>query len=177
MKEEDERVTRTLTFWRKGFTVEDGTLMRYDDPQHADVLAAIHAGHAPPATHAQSQAVFRPGDEARRCRARCLHVLRLDRFQFDNCECETGGAGAGAGASSITPWFEVDQSLPTTSVRVTLADGMRIVCRMNLTHTVGDLRNFINVYVAYLFYLAAALSLLPVPIQTTCPGRRTPCLS
>ncbi|KAJ6452677.1 hypothetical protein C8R47DRAFT_1229319 [Mycena vitilis] len=35
---------RRLTFWRQGFTVEDGPLMRYDDPQHADVLAAIHSG-------------------------------------------------------------------------------------------------------------------------------------
>lgn len=58
--------------------------------------------------------------------------------------------------------FEVDQSKPMTSVQIRLADGtrfimfcysslfllifhvIRIVCRMNLTHTVLDLRNFIN---------------------------------
>ena len=40
--------------------------------------------------------------------------------------------------------FEVDQSLPTTSVQIRLADGTRMVCRMNLTHTVLDIRNFIN---------------------------------
>ena len=45
---------------------------------------------------------------------------------------------------SISTRFEVDQSLPTTSVQVRLADGTRMVCRMNFTHTVLDIRNFIN---------------------------------
>jgi UBX domain-containing protein 1 len=44
----------------------------------------------------------------------------------------------------ISTRFEVDQSLPTTSVQIRLADGTRMVCRMNLTHTVLDIRNFIN---------------------------------
>ncbi|KAJ7479827.1 hypothetical protein FB451DRAFT_165180 [Mycena latifolia] len=41
--------TRHLTFWRDGFTVEDGPLMRYDNEEHAAILEAIHAGLAPPA--------------------------------------------------------------------------------------------------------------------------------
>jgi UBX domain-containing protein 1 len=48
------------------------------------------------------------------------------------------------GGPSISTRFEVDQSLPTTSVQIRLADGTRMVCRMNLTHTVLDIRNFIN---------------------------------
>ncbi|KAJ3566502.1 hypothetical protein NP233_g6969 [Leucocoprinus birnbaumii] len=50
----------------------------------------------------------------------------------------------GSDRPSITTRFQVDQSKPTTSIQVRLADGTRIVCRMNLTHTVGDVRNFIN---------------------------------
>lgn len=85
-------------------------------------------------------------------------------------------SGAGGSASASTPRpalnsgdsdsslkFQVDQSQPTTSVQIRLADGTRcvqgilgiwvcfsesissrIVCRMNLTHTVLDIRNFIN---------------------------------
>ena len=52
---------------------------------------------------------------------------------------------------SLTTRFEVDQSQPTTSVQIRLADGTRLVCRMNLTHTVGDIRNFINAYVLLWF--------------------------
>jgi hypothetical protein len=39
---------RRLTFWRDGFTVGDGPLMRSDDPANADVPAVIHASQAPP---------------------------------------------------------------------------------------------------------------------------------
>jgi len=49
----------------------------------------------------------------------------------------------GSGVAAITR-FEVDQSLPMTSVQIRLADGTRLVSRMNLTHTVGHLRGFIN---------------------------------
>lgn len=46
--------------------------------------------------------------------------------------------------ASINTQFEVDQTQPTTSIQIRLADGTRMVARMNLTHTVGDIRNFIN---------------------------------
>ena len=66
---------------------------------------------------------------------------------------------------SLTTRFEVDPSQPTTSIQLRLADGTRhvpfllkmlllltanyrMVCRMNLTHTVGDIRNFINAWVS-----------------------------
>ena len=54
------------------------------------------------------------------------------------------GSSSSPTTSHSTSKFEVDQTKPTTSVQIRLADGTRIVCRMNLTHTVGDIRNFIN---------------------------------
>lgn len=41
---EEETAIRRLTFWRDGFQVEDGELMRYDDPQHEKILAEINSG-------------------------------------------------------------------------------------------------------------------------------------
>ncbi|KAJ6629895.1 SEP domain-containing protein [Mycena sp. CBHHK59/15] len=41
-------VIRYLTFWRDGFSVGDGPLMRYEDPQQAAVLSQINSGFAPP---------------------------------------------------------------------------------------------------------------------------------
>lgn len=41
----EETIIRHLTVWRNGFQVEDGELMRYDDPAHAGVLEAINAGY------------------------------------------------------------------------------------------------------------------------------------
>ena len=44
----DQVVVRHLTFWRNGFQVEDGELMRYDDPEHAAILAEINSGYVRP---------------------------------------------------------------------------------------------------------------------------------
>jgi len=57
------------------------------------------------------------------------------------------GSIASVERQSINTHFEVDQTQPTTSVQIRLADGTRMPCRMNLTHTVGDIRAFINAYV------------------------------
>lgn len=35
---------RHLTFWQDGFTVEDGDLMRYDDPANEQILKDINEG-------------------------------------------------------------------------------------------------------------------------------------
>ncbi|KAI9464060.1 hypothetical protein BJY52DRAFT_1401447, partial [Lactarius psammicola] len=45
---------------------------------------------------------------------------------------------------SVATRFSLDQSKPTTGVQVRLANGTRIVARMNLDHTVHGLCNFIN---------------------------------
>lgn len=40
-------VDRLLTFWRNGFSVDDGELRGYDDPENQEVLKAIKNGRAP----------------------------------------------------------------------------------------------------------------------------------
>jgi UBX domain-containing protein 1 len=42
--DDDEAQVRHLTFWKDGFSVEDGPLMKYDDPANKEILAAIKAG-------------------------------------------------------------------------------------------------------------------------------------
>ncbi|KAG9894898.1 SEP-domain-containing protein, partial [Aureobasidium melanogenum] len=41
------RVSRTLHLWQDGFSIDDGELHRFDDPQNAPVLALINQGRAP----------------------------------------------------------------------------------------------------------------------------------
>lgn len=38
-------VTRALTFWRNGFSIEDGPLMEYTDPANQQILEDIKAGY------------------------------------------------------------------------------------------------------------------------------------
>lgn len=41
------KVSREITFWRQGFTVSDGPLHRYDDPENASVLQELNRGRVP----------------------------------------------------------------------------------------------------------------------------------
>ncbi|KAJ7616926.1 SEP domain-containing protein, partial [Mycena polygramma] len=104
-----------LTFWRQGFTVEGGPLMRYDDPQHADVLAAIHSGrHAPP-----SIPNVRPGQR--------VDVQVTKRTEEDWVPPKAkpfSGAGDRLGAPLVV---ERGSRKCKTSVQVRLADGTRCV--------------------------------------------------
>ena len=36
--------TRILTFWRNGFTIDDGELKVYDNPENEEFLKAIKSG-------------------------------------------------------------------------------------------------------------------------------------
>ncbi|KII90362.1 hypothetical protein PLICRDRAFT_52103 [Plicaturopsis crispa FD-325 SS-3] len=170
--EEEAPAIRHLTFWREGFSVEDGDLMRYDDPNNEQILAEINAGRAPP-----SILNVQPGQPVELRVAKRLsepyqpapkrpvgsfggsgHRLGSPVPNVASAGSSAGSAMPGtfpssgvttAGAASVEPQsintrFEVDQTKPTTSVQVRLADGTRIIARMNLTHTVLDLRNFIN---------------------------------
>jgi len=56
----------------------------------------------------------------------------------------------------------VDESKPTTSIQLRLGDGTRLVARVNLTHTVADLRSFVA---------AARPESRPFVLQTTFPSK------
>ncbi|KAJ7063890.1 SEP-domain-containing protein [Mycena amicta] len=161
-------VIRRLTFWREGFTVDnedgpgEGEYRRYDDPANAGILRAIDAGEAP--LSILNVLPNQPVDVQVQRRTEEDYVPpppkpfsgtgnRLGAATAPTTSASTSAsassssadaAPAGRSAASINTRFEVDQTRPMTSVQIRLADGTRIVCRMNLTHTVGDLRNFIN---------------------------------
>jgi len=167
-EEEEEVAVRNITFWREGFSVEDGPLMRYDDPANQNLLNEINTGHAPP-----SILNVRVGQPVE------LRVARRITEDYQAPPPRPAGPFAGSGnrlgspapavapaatpvppipgafptpndptaaatAAAIRPMFEVNSSQPTTSIQVRLADGSRMVSRMNLTHTVGDIRSFIT---------------------------------
>lgn len=171
---QQEPTIRHLTFWRDGFSVEDGELLRYDDPANAQLLSEINAGRAP-----LSILNVQPNEPVELRVAKRLNEAYVPTPKSHNLATfsgtgnrlgapvpvatsastssvpmpgtfpgASGSGGASAGArrepESVATRFEVDQTLPTTSVQIRLADGTRLVCRMNLTHTVGDIRNFIN---------------------------------
>lgn len=169
---EVEVAQRNITFWRNGFSVEDGEFYSYADPANEQLLAEINTGRAP-----VSVLNVRPGQpvevvvskrvsedyvpEKRPAKAFSGSGMRLGSpvpAIVHGASTSTTMPGTFPSASSssaatrsppaarerIDTLFAVDQTQPTTTIQVRLADGTRLPCRMNHTHTVGDIRNFIN---------------------------------
>ncbi|KZT00093.1 SEP-domain-containing protein [Laetiporus sulphureus 93-53] len=173
---EEETAIRHLTFWRDGFSVEDGELMRYDTPGNSQILAEINSGRAPPhilnvspgqpvelrvvkrlqddyvpTTKASSASTFtgsghRLGSPVPPLATSSSGVASTADMpgSFPAPSTAPSTSARESTPESISARFEVDRTRPTTSVQIRLADGTRMVCRMNLTHTVRDIRNFIN---------------------------------
>lgn len=163
-----------MTFWREGFSVEDGDLMRYDDPNNEQILAEINAGFVSdilfPSKFINVPTLYRrappsilnvqPGQPVELRVAKRLsepyqpapkrpvgsfggsgHRLGSPVPNVASAGSSAGSAMPGtfpssgvttAGAASVEPQsintrFEVDQTKPTTSVQVRLADGTRYV--------------------------------------------------
>ncbi|KAG9448629.1 hypothetical protein H6P81_008594 [Aristolochia fimbriata] len=154
--QEPEVVIHSIVFWRNGFTVNDGPLRRLDDPENASFLESIRKSECPKE--------LEPAD-----RKTAVHV-NLIRKEEDRPEPEKRhapfqgvGRTLGGGSSSAdpapgsqiaastptnaptpSPGLVVDDTKPSTSIQLRLADGTRMVARFNFHHTVADIRAFID---------------------------------
>ena len=139
---------REITFWRDGFSIADGPLLKYDDPANQAILDAINSGAAPPSL--LNVQVGQPVElrVARRTHEEYQPPPPRPAAPFSGSGNRLGapvpgvssepsvpgayGAGSSAGPSTarvepdaIQTRFEVDNSQPTTSIQVRLADGTR----------------------------------------------------
>lgn len=149
-----ETVQRHLTFWKDGFSLGDGPLMHYDDPEHAGILRAIQSGRAP-----LDLLNVQQGQEVELVVARRMgeHYQPpppppAQPFGGEGNRLGSAAPTAPAAQSATAPKSAapagpappVDSSKPTTRVQVRLPDGGRTVIQLNQHNTVGELRAHIN---------------------------------
>ncbi|KAL3519413.1 hypothetical protein ACH5RR_017562 [Cinchona calisaya] len=147
-------IVHDIFFWRNGFTINGGPLRRLDDPENAPFLESLGKSECPKELEATDM--------------RSLVTARLTRMEENYPEPEKRhvpfqGVGRILGSSSTTlevpeptvtaplnttptppMGLVVDESLPSTSIQLRLADGTRLVACFNYSHTVGDICSFIN---------------------------------
>ncbi|KAJ4981929.1 hypothetical protein NE237_032766 [Protea cynaroides] len=146
-----EAIVHNIVFWTNGFTVNDGPLRRFDDPENASFLKSIRNSECPEE--------LEPAD-----RQSAVHVNLIRREQ--NCPepqkrhnpFQGVGRTLGSSTSSAAPGpapplnsasppsmgLVVEENLPSTSIQLRLADGTRMVARFNYHHTISDIRAFID---------------------------------
>jgi len=149
---------RVLNIWNDGWSIEDGPLRRFDDPQHAADLRMIRQGRAP--VHLMDVRPDQPVDVHLKQHESDYVAPKKAYKPFSGGgqrlgSPTPGGSGSSSNvapapvaappaASSATPTTNVDDSQPTLSLRIQLANGTRLPARFNTTQTIGDVYNFIE---------------------------------
>ncbi|KAK7955310.1 SEP domain-containing protein [Apiospora saccharicola] len=154
---------RVLHLWRDGFSIDDGQLRRFDDPENADALRMIQQGRAP--VHLMNVRYDEPLDVKLQQHEENFRQLPKVYKPFSGEGRRLGspvpGDGGAAAASSTTTAapaassssssapaassgaVPVDDSQPTIMIRIQMPDGTRLPARFNTTHTVDDVYEFI----------------------------------
>ena len=158
-----EDIEVTLKMWKGGFSVDDGELRSYDDPNNRDFLRSIQRGEIPN----ELIRMARGGEVGLNMEDHRQEEYVAPKQKFKAFQCagqrlgspDVGGSSAAlstaappappAGAASADVagsgefFLHVDESAPTTNLQIRLADGTRLVGKFNHTHTVGDIRTYI----------------------------------
>ncbi|KAL1503999.1 hypothetical protein AB1Y20_010414 [Prymnesium parvum] len=137
----------TITFWQNGFTVDDGPLRTREDPESDAFLAAVNRGQMP-------AELMGPDGQAEGD----VHIIdrsaepykpppvKLKPFSGEGRSMRDAGEGTSSSAPTDPVELVVDESAPTTTLQVRLADGSRKVVKANKSHTVLQLQQHIATF-------------------------------
>ncbi|XP_016455735.1 plant UBX domain-containing protein 4 [Nicotiana tabacum] len=149
-----ESITHIITFWTNGFTIDDGSLRRFDDPENASFLESIRKSECPKELEPEDRSTSVRVNLTRREEDCPVPEKRRATFQgvgrtlgsTSNAEQveSIGAVSSFTAAPTPSVGLVVDQSQPSTSIQLRLADGTRMVSRFNFQHTIRDIRGFID---------------------------------
>lgn len=165
-----------LKMWKDGFSIDDEDIRLFSDPANKEFLQSVMRGSIPPELVREAN-----GGE--------VHVDMEDHRQEEFVKPKVKAKpfqGAGNVLGSIAPSMappkasasadpaaaekaaaeaaKINADQPTTNVQVRLADGSRIVVKLNHSHTVGDLR-------VYITTARPQYAGVPFSLQTTFPTK------
>ncbi|GLT72664.1 hypothetical protein SLA2020_445740 [Shorea laevis] len=130
--QQPESVVHNIVFWSNGFTVNDGPLRRLDDPENAAFLESIRKRNEncpePEKRHVPFQGVGRT----------------LGSSSTPVAAEPTVVSTSLNSAPTASMGLVVDETLPSTSIQLRLADGTRLIAHFNYHHTINDIRSFID---------------------------------
>jgi len=150
---------RILHLWNDGFSIDDGELRRFDDPENAADLQMIREGRAP--IHLMNVNYGQPVDvklqQHEENYRRLPGVYRAFGGEGRRLGSPVPGDGSIAPSPAVAttsaptssgsgqpPSSNVDESLPTLMLRVQMPDGTRLPARFNTTQTVDDVYQFVQ---------------------------------
>ncbi|XP_018574182.1 NSFL1 cofactor p47 [Anoplophora glabripennis] len=144
----------TLRLWQNGFSVNDGDLRAYTDPQNKEFLDSIRRGEIPQELRQGTSEVHLVMEDHRMEAFKSAQKKKIVKaFQGHGytlgspapivigAPCEEDKPANEAKAKDL---IKVDDSKPTTNLQIRLADGSRLVGQFNYEHTIGEVRSYIQ---------------------------------
>ncbi|KAI1280893.1 NSFL1 cofactor p47 [Halotydeus destructor] len=142
-----------LRLWRNGFTVDDGDLRAFSDPANADFLASIKSGHIP----RELVMMARGGEvslnmEDHRSEEYVPMKKKAKAFEGEGhrlgsvvppVEAAAASGSLASDEDAARNELSIDSSQPTSNIQIRLGDSTKLVLKVNLTSTVGQIRQFI----------------------------------
>ncbi|CAH8386890.1 unnamed protein product [Eruca vesicaria subsp. sativa] len=145
-------ITRTVTVWRNGLTLDDNPLWTFDDPLSAAFLERIESLESPRAVDSQDGKqrflvkLIRRHQEDFPDSSKSFQpfqgVARTLLAKSDPHVSTEPPASSDSPTTEPTP--STDPTASTTTIQLVLADGTRIVSQFNTHHTIRDVRDFID---------------------------------
>lgn len=149
-----------LRLWRTGFSVDDGPLREFADPENQQFLNDIRSGHIPrELVHQARGAEVHLDMEDHRTEDYVKPKSQLKSFSgtghtlgrptpaLSGCASsvkqEATAADPALCEAEAAEKLAVDPTSPVTSVQVRLDDGSRLLVKLNASHTIADLRRYI----------------------------------
>lgn len=177
------RVTRTLHLWADGVSIDDGPLLRFDDPANEHIMQEINQGRAPKAlldvqpdqevdlnldphkgeNYVAPKPKYKPFDGQGQRLGSPTPGLASSSSATTTSAAPAPPSSAAA-PSSGTAEVNVDSSQPIIQLQIRLGDGARLSSRFNTTHTIGDVYDFVN-------RASVASTQRPYALMTTFPSK------
>jgi UBX domain-containing protein 1 len=127
-----------LTFWRNGFQVDDGDFRPNTDPANAYFLSAVNKGQIP-------REFYRPGIEVD------LEVHDERGSDYKSSRDPSAGLSRSMCPAKPPPVVPVEPVKtdfttggPSTRIRFQMPEGGNLVLTVDMTATIGDIKNFLR---------------------------------
>ncbi|XP_017868478.1 PREDICTED: NSFL1 cofactor p47 [Drosophila arizonae] len=149
-----------LKLWSQGFSIDGGELRHYDDPQNKEFLETVMRGEIPQELLEMGRMVNVDVEDHRQEDFKRQAVPQTFKGSGQklgspvaNIVTNKAPAAAAAAASptevasheaTARDALNLNAEAPLTTLQIRLADGSRLAAQFNLTHTVSDIRRFIQ---------------------------------
>ncbi|GLH01989.1 Protein tyrosine phosphatase shp1/cofactor for p97 atpase-mediated vesicle membrane fusion [Gryllus bimaculatus] len=148
-----------LKLWKEGFSINEGPLRNYTDPDNREFLESVRRGEFPQELirDAQGQEIHLNMEDHRHVEFVPSSKPKLKAFTGKGHVLGSPSPAAVgvtvalddkdrvANEEEAKGAIAVDPERPATTVQIRLADGSRLLGRFNLTHTVADVRRYITI--------------------------------